>query len=268
MIPIGLPSLEFVLIRLACLAATLIWLAWLLRLGFSKTARLRLRSWRGLLFLILSAICGYSIWSVYDFNRHLAAYRAEQQALYHRTLAAPQNLGGIDLPAATTLRLALAHQPASFYLAEFAQPVAISGVDALRAERYIAVQTDADYKTSGFSVENLRLTGIGQSRQSGWICDATLPIVFLTHADGRIDRFENCTAATGNLVDGQPLPQGAEIIASQGRVFLNGSIGTDRWQIHLPSDARFTAQGISQTGGALWLDAARNVIDRVIPQDG
>lgn len=266
MIPIGLPSLEFVLIRLVFLVATLIWIAWLLRLAFSKAARLRLRSWRMPLFLILPVISGYSIWSVYDFNRHLAAYRAEQQALYHRTLATPQNLGGIDLPAATTLRLALAHQPASFYLAEFGEPVAINGVDALRAERYIAVHTDADYKTSGFSVENLRLTGKGNSQQSGWICDAALPIVFLTHADGRIDRFENCTAASGNLIEGQPLPQGAEIIASQGRVFLNGTTGADRWQIHLPSDARFTLHGISQSGGALWLDAARKVIDRVTPQ--
>lgn len=265
MIPIGLPSLEFVLIRLAYLAAMLIWLAWLLRLGFSQKARQRLRSWRGPLFLILSAIVAYATWSIYDFNRHLTAYRAEQQALYHPVLAAGQNLGGIDMPAGTALRLALAAQPASFDRAAFAQPVTISGVDALRAERYIAVQTDADYKTSGFSAVNLRLTGMGESRQSGWICDATLPVVFLTHPDGRIDRFESCTAATGNLIDGHPLPRGAEIIASQGRVFLNGTIGADRWQIHLPTDARLTLQGTSQTGGALFLDADRNVIDRVTP---
>lgn len=262
-IPIGLPSIEFVLIRLAYLGVTLFWLAWLVRLGLSQKARLRLRSWRGAAFLICGAIACYSIWAIYDFNRHLDAYRSQHQAQYYPVLAMAHSLGGIDMPAGTKLKLALAYQLASFERATFAFSINIGGVDTLLAERYIAIRTDADYQSAGFSVENLRLTGIGESAQAGWVCDASSPIVFLTHPDGSIARFESCTAAAGNLIQDAALPQGADIIATQGRVFLNGTTGADRWLIQLPPDARFSSHGISQIGGALWLDADRKIIDRV-----
>lgn len=265
MIPIGLPSLEFVLIRLAYLAATLVWVVWAVRLAFRQKARSRLRTWRGPLFLLLSGVAFYTLWSIYAASRELAAHAAERQVNYYPVLQQDQRLGGIDMPAGTRLHLALPRQLDAFKQAEFPHPVTIAGVEALLAERYLSIQTDEAYRTSGFTPQNLRLTGAGVSPQAGWLCDASSVIVFETHPDGTPKAFQSCKAAPGNQIEGAALPSGSEIIASEGRLFLDGRPGLDRWLIHLPENGVFPLQGAEQRGGAVLLNAERKVIEQ-IPQ--
>lgn len=263
MIPIGPPPWLFILICLGFLAAALLWIIWILRLAFSHRARRHLRSWRGLAFVLLSAIGCHTLWSVYTFQRALAAYEAEDKLNRRPVLAESRRLAGIDMPAGTALVLQLARTPEAFNRAEFPHPVPIGGVETLRVERYLSIHTDENYRTTGFTPENLRLTGLGESRQAGWLCDATVPIIFATHPDGSIKSFESCTAGAGNLVEGQPLPKGAEIIATEGTVYLDGSRGSDRWLIYLPPDAGLLVHGAQQKGGALLLDAGRKVVRQV-----
>lgn len=269
MIPIGLPSFEFVFIRLAYLVATLVWIIWALRLALGRNFRDRLRAWRGPVFLLLTGVALYSIWSVYDFYRHMTAYAAERAINYHPVLGRARRLGAIDMPAGTTLSLAVAGQAEAFYQAEFPHPIAISGVQTLLAERYLAMHTDDSYRTSGFTPQNLRLTGLGDTRQAGWICDATKTVVFDTDPDGAVKAFQSCSAASGNLIQGQAVPEAAEIIVSEGRLYLDGRRGPDRWIVHLPQESRFQSDGVTQTGGTLLLDADRDVIkDGIEPSSG
>ncbi|TRW91352.1 hypothetical protein FNJ84_21630 [Paracoccus sp. M683] len=265
MIPIGLPSYEFLLIRLAYLAATLIWVAWALRLAFGERAEWRLRTWRGPIFFLLGGSAFYSTWSVYDLNRELKAHVAQQQADYHPVLDRRQRLGGIDMPLGTKLNLAVARELGSFQRAEFPHSISVGGVNALLAERYLSIHTDDAYQTAGYTPQNLRLTGVGISMQAGWICDASEVIVLETHPDGAPKAFQSCSAAGGNLIEGKALPNGAEIIASEGSLFLDGRRGLDRWLIHLPKEGALQLKGGEQIGGAILLDGDRKVI-KSIPQ--
>lgn len=263
MIPIGLISVEFLLIRLAYLLVTLVWVIWAVRLAWGKNIGWQLRAWRAPVFLLVTGIAFYSIWSVYDFYRYMTAYAAERQIQYYPVLREAERLGAIDMPSGTRLSLAVAGQAEAFHQAEFPHPIAISGVQALMAERYLAMQVDASYRTAGFTPQNLRLTGLGESRQAGWICDATKAVVFDTDPDGAVKAFQSCTAAAGNLIQGQPLPKAADIIVSEGRLYLDGRRGADRWLVHLPQDGSFQIDGATQIGGSLLLDADRKVIEMI-----
>ena len=265
MIPVALPSSEFVLILLAALVATLVWMVWALRLTFDKQARSRLRGWRGPLFLLLAGIAVYVMFSAYALRRDFNAFAAEQQEIYHPILEHAQTLGRIAMPSGTKLRLAVPRQPAAFDRAEFPHPLLVGGVNALLAERYLRIHTDESYQTTGFTPQNLRLTGVGESQQAGWRCDATSVIVFETHPDGTIKAFQSCRAGAGNLIEGQPLPKAAEIVATEGRLYLDGRRGLDRWIIYVPQDASMQIDGVDQKGGALLLDADRKVIERIEP---
>ena len=265
MIPVGLPSYEFLLIRFAYLAATLIWVVWALRLAFGKNVKRRLRTWRGPIFFLLAGITFYSIWSVYDLNRALKAHAAQQQADYHPVLDRRHKLGSIDMPIGTKLTLAVARELGSFQRAEFPHPISVGGVDAVLAERYLSIHTDDAYQTTGYTPQNLRLTGVGISAQAGWFCNASEVIVLEAHPDGAPKAFQRCSAATGNLIEGKALPIGAKIIASEGSFFLDGRRGLDRWMIHLPTEGALQLQGGEQIGGTILLDGDRKVIAK-IPQ--
>lgn len=265
MIPISLPGYEFLLIHLACFVVTLIWLVWALRLAFGKKAKWRLRTWRGPIFFLLGTITFYSIWSVYDLNRKLKAHVAQHQADYHPFLEGWQRLGGFDMPPGTKLSLAVARELGSFQRAEFPYPIAIGGVDAVLLERYLSIHTDDAYQMTGYTPQNLRLTGGGISEQAGWLCDASKVIVLDTHPDGAPKAFQSCSAANGNIIEGNALPIGAEIIASEGSLFLDGRRGLDRWMIHLPKEGALQLKEGAQVGGVILLDGDRRVIKN-IPQ--
>ncbi|MDO5612890.1 MAG: hypothetical protein Q4G14_06550 [Paracoccus sp. (in: a-proteobacteria)] len=265
MIPFAPPSLEFVLILLGCLAATLVWIVWLLRLAFFRKARRRMGAGQALAFALLTGIGCSFIWSAYAFQRAFAAYQADNREKYRPVLAQDRRLGGIDMPAGTALVLGIAGQVESFNRADFPHPVLIAGVQTLRVERYLEIQTDENHRRTGFTPKSLRLTGLGESRQEGWLCDAAATVALATHADGSVKAMASCTAAAGNLVEGQPLPEGAEIVATQGALYPDGRRGSDRWLIHLPPEARLQIHGSEQQGGALWLDAERKVVEQFPP---
>lgn len=265
MIPIGLPSYEFLLVHLAYFAVTLIWVVWASRLVFGESAKGRLRTWRGPIFFLLGGITFYSTWSVYDLNKKLNAHVAQHQANYLPVLQGWQRLGGFDMPPGTKLRLAVARELGSFQRAEFPYPISVGGVDAVLAERYLSIHTDDAYQITGYTPQNLRLTGMGTSAQAGWLCDASVVIVLDTHPDGAPKAFQSCSAASGNLIEGKALPIGAEIIASEGSLFLDGRRGLDRWIIHLPKEGALQLKEGEQIGGTILLDGDRRVIKK-IPQ--
>lgn len=265
MIPIGLPSYEFIFVRLAFFAATMIWIVWTLRLVFNYKARSRLRATRAAVFALLSVISVYSLWSVYALRRDFIAYKAEQTAKYHPVLSENRRLGGIDMPTGTALTLGIALQPEAFNRAEFPHPVMIGGIETLSVERYLRIETDENYHTTGFTSENIRLTGIGTSKQEGWICDSTAVVVFETHTDGSIKDFQSCTAAAGNSIDNIPLPAGSQITTIDGRKYLDGRYSPDRWLIHIPTDSNFLISGTDLKGGSMFLDVNRAIVE-LVPQ--
>lgn len=262
MIPVALPSVQFVLFASAFLAATVAWAIWLLYLTFNPRSRQRLCSWRGLVFVVLTGIGSFTIWYLYTTQRSLEAYKAEHREKFQPVLSEDQRLGGIDMPAGTALTLAIEGKTESFKRAEFPHPVLINGIEALSVERYVLIDSDANYKATGFTPESLRLSGLGKSRQNGWICDATAPISFETHPDGEIRKFTGCIAADGNFIEGKPLSQGAEIIATEGTLYLDGRRGIDRWLVHLPQAAGLSGAATEREGGSLLLDADRNVVEQ------
>jgi hypothetical protein len=258
-IPIGLPSIEFVLIRLAFLLATVMWLGWSVALIVRAKSRQHLRGGWAISYVILTAVSTFTLWRLYDLQRHFYAYKAEQQARFYPTLTEAQRHGTIDMPARTELELGLPYQLDSFQVAIFPYPIPIRGVQSLRAERFISYHTDENYKTTGYTPGNIRLTGVEHSVQEGWICDARYPISFSTGQDGRLLDFQSCTLAAGNSIDGIDLPAGSEAIATTGTVYLNGYVDVDRWLIHLPPDLAILVNQESQTGGALLFDANRKL---------
>lgn len=263
MIPIGLPSIEFVLIRLAFILVALLWLGWTVRLCLSAKARQGLTAAWAIAYVLLTGVSFYTLWTIYDVQRQFSAYKAEHQANFRPTLSEGLTVGTIAMPTGTALELTVPNQLSSFHVARFPDPLNIGGVETLLAERYVSIQTGDDYQTIGYAPENIRLSGRGESSQQGWICDATRPITFSTHRDGSLDAFESCTLAAGNDVHDSALPPGAEIVATTGTVYSNGHVDPDRWLIHLPEHGEFRIGDSVQQGGALLLDAKRKLFRQV-----
>ncbi|MBE9603931.1 hypothetical protein IAI18_03575 [Acetobacteraceae bacterium H6797] len=260
MIPVALPSTESLLALLALLVGSAIWLGWAVRLVVSARARQGFRGWRVGVFALLGLVCGGVLWLIIDITLHVRAVRAEYREKYTLLLASDERVGAIDMPRGTMLRLKVPYQAASFDRAEFPRAVNIGGVMARVAERYVSLQTNAQYETIGFRPENIRLTGEGESLQQGWRCDAARPIEFETGEDGSLGAFRHCRAAGGNAIEGQSLPAGADIIATGGSRYTDGSVGDDRWLVHLPEGAAWPGM---PRGGSLKLDAERRVIERM-----
>lgn len=263
MIPIGLPSLEFVLIRLAFLLLTLLWLGWTLRLGASAAARQSLGGTWGIAYLLMSGLSLFTLWRIYDLQSQFTAYRTQQLASFHPVLSQAMRLGAIEMPQGTALDLSEADQLGSFRAARFPSVILIAGVETLALTRYLSVQTDAAYRTTGYTPQRLYLSGRGESLQQGWICDATQPIAFDTQADGSIMAFTGCVLAQGNHIEAIPAPAGSEVLATEGTLYLDGSIDPDRWLIHLPETAEFDSGRAVQHGGAILLDADRKIFRQV-----
>ncbi|TQS71705.1 hypothetical protein ERN12_11890 [Rhodobacteraceae bacterium] len=258
MIPIPILSLKAILIILAFYAATLAWLVWTLRIIFSVKARRRLGPGRSVVYVIFMAMSCVTVWYHYDLRQPTAEFKMKfEPVLSERSL-----IGGINMPAGTKLVVNAPYDFETFREAEFPYPVRISGTDALRAERYLTIETDEDYRTRGYTPLNIRLTGNGEGLENEWRCDATHPIVLKTHSDGSIKDFESCMAADGNLIENQPLPKGAEIIAIDGTVYTDGFVASDRWLVYLPAGAEFTVGDTSQMGGMIRLDAKRRIITK------
>lgn len=270
MIPIGLPSVGFVLLTLALLLATAIWFGWTLRLALAWRKFRQLQGIWLLAYAALGAVALFTTVKFVELQLHLNAYQKAQQTHYHPVLSAPQRLGGIDMPAGTQLRLAVADREESFQLAVFPAAVPVAGIRAERVERYVGVETDDDFKPRRVTAENMRVTGQGISIQQDWHCDASQPITFTVHADATLFSFDRCVLADGNSVDGIALPAGTELWTSTGTVYVDGFVDQDRWVISVPDDAEIRIDGLALSGPLLKLDSQRRLyeVERAVLMQG
>lgn len=245
MIPVALPSLSFVLLVVFLLGTTLLWLIWTLSLLIQPT-RPRLPS--RLSKILYTLIAGMSLWTLYqliDFKWQMDAYTAQMQAEFAPTLQVATRLGGITMPAKTQLALAIANTPESFQKAQFPVPVDIVGISATHIERYLDIQTDDQYQTSGFQPQSMRVTGQGITVQQGWRCDASEPVEFDLEPDGRISAFKRCILAPGNRAADVELPKGTAVWRTEGTTYADGFIDADHWSLDTPMDQVVKITGLS-----------------------
>lgn len=256
MIPIGLPSVSFLLTVAALFFTTLIWLIWTLRLVFLR--RRENNRHKRLVYLLVTAIAFFTLFKTAGVYFQLTKELRVSSANYHLALGAPQQLGHIDMPAGTQLQLALTNLKDSFKAASFPEPVLISGIQALRVERDISSAIN-DSRIVGFTPTNLRVIGQGISLQAGWYCDATQPIEFTLNADGEISTFSACTLALDTTVDEIILPAGTVLRASTGKPYTDGFVDIDRWTVYVPSHAEINVDGLALTDAHLTLDNMRRL---------
>lgn len=262
MIPVALPSLSSILILAGIFLGGLIWLVWTAILLVNRSSRrtLNRRRWLILPYGALGVAAIYAGLFLYKGWR-ISQEINQSWAATHITLDEPALIGGIDMPAGTKLTLSIADQRESFSEAEFAQAVDTFGIKALRIDRYIHIDTDENFKTIGAYPLNLRIRGEGEASLEGWRCDATSPIEFEADRDGRPASFERCILAEGNQPDGLNLPAGAEIYATGGTTYIDGSVDPDRWVISLEPSMSLRLKGADLAGLVLKLDAERRMLE-------
>lgn len=244
MIPVGLPSLSFVLLVLFVLGVTLVWITWTVSLPFQPAGQRLQGHARKLIYALVTGIALFTIYSLVDLKLQLSAYQAEIQEKFKPTLATATRLAQLDMPAQTQLVLAVENQLDSFTKALLPNPVLIAGISARQVERSVAIQTDESHQTTSFQAESMRVIGEGHVEQQGWLCDATEPIVFSLHADGRIDAFEECILAAGNTIDGITLPSGTSARRSNGSRYTDGFVDQDRWIIDVRQEQIVEVAGL------------------------
>lgn len=199
---------------------------------------------RAIFYVILTGISLVTFFQLYDMYRFFAEHKAE----FRPVLSEDRIIGGINMPAGTELELNEANDLETFRTAKFPQPVRFIGMDALIVNRYYHRGSAAKHRVLNYTPRNIWLSGIGESLQNGWNCDATYSITFETNDDGSIKTFERCVAATGNMIEGSPLPPGSKIRVSDGTLWSDGTFDPDRWNIALPDTTDFGAGDIIQRG--------------------
>ncbi|MFK3779746.1 hypothetical protein [Agrobacterium sp. NPDC089420] len=258
MIPVALPSVEALLLVALLLGTTLVWSIWTLGLLF-RYARGRWQRPAILPFGLVTAIAVFTLWQIADFCLEMRAYDRERAASYRPELLEPTRLGQIDMPKGTKLELAVADTRDAFSRAVFPHPVRVADIDAVEIARYIAIKTNDNYETVGFTAENMRITGNGVTMQSGWRCDATRPVEFDLQADGGISAFSRCVLADGNAVDGIALPEGTALRASTGNVSIDGFVDIDRWVLDTPEGRTVHIDSFDLSDATLALDGERKL---------
>lgn len=259
MIPVGLPSLPFVLLVVFLLGTTLLWLVWTASLVFTPAGQRLEGLARKAAYALISCIALFTLYKIVDLKLQMAAYHAEMTAKFAPTLETAQRLGQLEMPAQTRLSLAIENTPESFNQALFPEPVAIAGISARQVERYIAIQTDENHQTQGFQPKTMRVIGDGVAVQQGWLCDAAEPIEFDLHEDGSIASFSRCVLAAGNRVDGIDLPKVSSVWQSQGLTYTDGFVDKDRWVIDTPSGQVVEAGGVSLIAPVIMLTGDRTL---------
>lgn len=259
MIPVGLPDTKFVLMVLAMLIATVGWSVWTLRIVFLKRSRQTLSGLRLGIYIALGAIAVFNVFKFVQLQVHMNNYKKDWQRHYLPVLQSPERLGGIDMPAGTQLKLAVADARDSFEQASFPEPIAVAGIQASQIARYVRVVPDGADEDPGFTALNMRVTGQGVSVQEGWRCDASSPVIFTLNGNGQPPIFERCTLADGNAVDGSVLPSGTDVWLTEGTVYLDGFVDKDRWILDVPTTSAVEIDGLVLSGPVLKLDQNRRL---------
>lgn len=262
MIPVSLPSVEFIVLVLTFLTITIIWIVWTLLLCCRWLLSLRdsqfnKGAWSTvfvLSYLAVMTVALFTIGTFVSFKRQSNEYLSTYNRQYRPVLDTPQRLGGIDMPAGTKLTLAIADQREAFSVATFPSPVLIAGVKALRVERYLYIADQKHVGSRPFEPQAIYISGVGTSTHNGWHCDATYPLQFdLKSAEPGL-AFLSCTLAEGNHIEGSQVPRGAEVRYSTGTVYVDGFIDQDRWIVDFPKDVIFEIDSLPLKGPVIKLD--------------
>lgn len=261
MIPVALPSVEFLALLGLFFLATIVWLVWTIWLLFFRKTN---KPWPMLAMLIYGTttfMAIYTIYHVVTVSLELRALDRERETNFQPTLDKPQRIAQIDMPEGTKLRLAAAQKLESFGRATFPHPVKIAGINALAVDRYIAIKYDDSYNVTGFAPDNMRVVGEGTTQQQGWTCKATTPVEFDVNEDGSVKAFKRCVLTAGNVADGISLPSGTEVWTSTGNVYTDGFTDTDRWVLDIPRDKTVLVDGLEIASPRIMLDDHKKIYE-------
>ncbi|MGS1106130.1 hypothetical protein ACVCNH_07760 [Achromobacter anxifer] len=263
MIPIALPSAGFyIFVSLGFLAGLLL-LGWALVLVASGGARRALRKyWKtsALVALVLAVPFAFYAW-VQTVVWQIEREGARAEAARNVTLQAITTVGGIAMPAGTRLKLQDEGQLETYLEAEFPQPVAMYGVQASSARRYLhSDYDDATYALRGRYPRNVILRGAGSQAVLGWQCDATQDIEFEVARDGAMTALDKCVLGAGNRAEALDLAPGSIVYGSTGTVYTDGSSDPDRWRIEVKNPVAVRIFGLPLSEPRLYLDEARRLL--------
>lgn len=262
MIPIALPPASFYLFLGLSLLAGVAVLAWLAMLALSSKMRQRFkrRPWlsggsMALLALAASFFIGfqYDMWQMErEFARREAARRV--------TLAQPQTLGGVAMPAGTRLVLGKPDDRESHTEASFNAPTPVFGVQAMRFIRYLDPVRGADSdKRSARRAHTVHVWGQGVQQLEGWRCDLTHKVELRAPDGSDQPVFDACTLAAGNRIDGIDLPAGAEVRSRDGERYTNGHVEPLRWFVTIQGENPISIRGLILGRPGLKLDEQRRL---------
>lgn len=253
MIPIALPSAGFYIFLSLGFLAGLVLLGWALVLIASRGARRAVRRyWKtsSLVFVVLAVPFAFYGWvqtAIWQIERE----SDRREAARNVTLQAPTTVAGIVMPAGTRLKLQDEGQLETYVEAEFAQPVAMYGVQASRAQRYL----DSEYDS-----ETYALRGAGNQAVLGWQCDATQDIEFDVAKDGAMVALNKCVLGPGNRVEELDLAPGSIVYGSTGTVYTDGSRDADQWRIEVKDPVAVKVFGLPLSEPRLYLDGERRLL--------
>lgn len=263
MIPIALPSAGFYIFVSLGFLAGLALLGWALVLVASGRARRTVRKyWKtsSLLFVVLLVPFAFYAW-VQTVIWRIEREGERREAARNVTLAAATTVAGIAMPAGTRLKLQDEGQLETYVEAEFAQPVAMYGVQASSARRYLDADYDSEtYALRGRYPRSVLLRGTGSQPVQGWQCDATRDIEFDVARDGAMKMLNKCVLGPGNRVEGLDLAAGSIVYGSSGTVYTDGSRDPDRWRIEVKDPVAVKVFGLPLSEPRLYLDDQRHLL--------
>lgn len=257
MIPSIFPSIESLLLLLAGLGAALALLGWLAVLAASRGARRRFgrRPWRNAVVLVLLAALA-SPYAAFQYHGwRYSREQARRDAARHVTLAQPQTVGGVSMPAGARLVLEKEGDLETYVEAAFDVPVPAYGLRVTRLQRYLRVDyEDETYAEAGRYPLSVHAWGPGAQQIEGWHCDATQAVRFEARAKGREIVFDACWLAAGNRAGETALPAGTELQRLGEMVYTDGHREPAPWMARVPESAPVRVAGLRLGPAVLHLD--------------
>ncbi|MCM2458386.1 hypothetical protein HGO37_23610 [Rhizobium sp. CG4] len=261
MIPVALPSVEFLVIVGLLFLTTLVWFVWTVWLLFFRKSQKPWANHWFALYGLTTFPALFTLYHVVTFSLEMRTLDRERENNFAPTLTSSERIGQIDMPEGTKLRLAAAQKLESFGRATFPHPVEIAGINALAVDRYITIKYDDSYNVTGFAPDNMQVVGEGTSEQQGWTCKAATPVEFDVNEDGSVKAFKRCVLAAGNAADGISLPSGTEVWTSTGNVYTDGFTDTDRWVMDIPRDKTVLVDGLEIASPRILLDDRKQLYE-------